>query len=101
MIVVAKVDDRDINLINMKTTGEVSPKADPSLKLPFTVEAIVPLAQAEEGLNAFEVRGKLANSPLWFRPGMEGQAKFNTEDHSVAWIASRRIMDQLKVWLWW
>jgi biotin carboxyl carrier protein len=101
MIVVAKVDDRDIKLIDMTTTGEVSPKADPSLKLPFTVEAIVPLAQAEEGQNAFEVRGKLANSPLWFRPGMEGQAKFNTKEHSVAWIASRRIIDQLKVWLWW
>ncbi len=45
MIVVAKVDDRDISLITDKTTGEVSPKARPSLKIPFTVEAIVPLSQ--------------------------------------------------------
>jgi multidrug resistance efflux pump len=101
MIVVAKVDDRDISLIRMDTSGEVSPKADPSLKLPFTVEAIVPLAQAAEGQNAFEVRGRLTNTPAWFRPGMEGQAKFNTQGHSLAWIASRRIVDQLKVWLWW
>jgi multidrug efflux pump subunit AcrA (membrane-fusion protein) len=105
MIVVAKVDDRDISLIrnDLKNpmTGEVSPKADPSLKLPFTVEAIVPLSQAAEGQNAFEVRGKLSSTPAWFRPGMEGQAKFNTESRSLAWIASRRIVDQLKVWLWW
>lgn len=101
MIVVAKVDDRDISLIDDKTTGEVSPKARPSLKIPFTVEAIVPLSQANEGLNAFEVRGKLQSTPGWMRPGMEGQAKFNTKEHSLAWIASRRIIDQLKVWMWW
>lgn len=107
MIVVAKVDDRDISLIRDPNdprgpmTGEVSPKADPALKLPFTVEAIVPLSQASEGQNAFEVRARLASTPAWFRPGMEGQAKFNTEKHSLAWIASRRIVDQLKVWLWW
>lgn len=105
MIVVAKVDDRDISLIHNDPahpmTGEVSPKADPSLKLPFTVEAIVPLSQAAEGQNAFEVRGRLASTPGWFRPGMEGQAKFNTEKHSLAWIASRRIVNTMKVWLWW
>jgi hypothetical protein len=101
MIIVAKVDDRDISMIKDTTTGEVSPKARPSLKIPFTVEAIVPLSQANEGLNAFEVRGKLAQTPGWMRPGMEGQAKFNTEPHSLAWIASRRIVDQLKVWMWW
>jgi multidrug resistance efflux pump len=101
MQVVAKVDDRDISLIRLEQTGEVSPKAAPSLVIPFTVDAVVPLAQAEEGKNAFEVRGKLERTPGWFRPGMEGEAKFNTEKHSLAWIASRRIVDTLKVWLWW
>jgi hypothetical protein len=106
MIVVAKVDDRDISLISLgedghPMTGEVSPKADPALKIPFVVEAIVPLSQAAEGQNAFEVRCKLSNTPTWFRPGMEGQARFNTKSRSLAWIASRRIIDQLKVWLWW
>lgn len=101
MVVTAKVDDRDISLIEVGQTGEVSPKADPSLVLPFTVEAIVPLSQAAEGQNAFEVRCRLLRTPQWFRPGMEGQAKFNTHRHSLAWIASRRIVDTLKVWLWW
>jgi biotin carboxyl carrier protein len=101
MVVTAKVDDRDISLIQLGQTGEVSPKANPDVKIPFIVESIVPLSQASEGQNAFEVRGKLERSPGWFRPGMEGQSKFNTEKHSLAWIASRRIVDTLKVWLWW
>jgi multidrug resistance efflux pump len=105
MQVVAKVDDRDIALITSDPenpmTGEVSPKANPSFVVPFKVEAIVPLAQADEGTNAFEVRGRLERTPIWFKPGMEGQAKFNTEKRTLAWIASRRIVDTLKVWLWW
>ncbi len=101
MVVTAKVDDRDISLIEIGQTGEVSPKAAPDLKIPFVVEAIVPLSQASEGQNTFEVRARLERTPNWFRPGMEGQAKFNTERRSLAWIAGRRITDTLKVWLWW
>ncbi|MBI1189314.1 MAG: HlyD family efflux transporter periplasmic adaptor subunit [Tepidisphaera sp.] len=103
MQVIAKVDDRDIALIHEGQTGQISPKADPSLKVDFIVEQIVPASQAEEGKNVFEVRGRLtgAEMPSWLLPGVEGQAKFNAERHSLAWIASRRVLDQLRIWLWW
>jgi len=101
MVVIAKVSDSDIAFIRPDQTGEVSPKANPAFKVPFVVERIVPLSQADEGQNAFEVHCRLIETPAWFRPGMEGQARFNTQDRSIAWIASRRILDTLKVWLWW
>ncbi len=101
MVVEARVDDRDIALVRPDATGEIATKADPAKSFPFTVERIVPLSQAEEGKNAFVVRGKLSGSAPWFRPGMEGIAKFNTEEHSLAWIAGRRVIDQLRLWLWW
>jgi hypothetical protein len=101
MVVIAKVDDRDITMIELGQTGEVSPKSDPSLTVAFTVERIVPLAMAQEGINAFEVHCKLNSTPAWFRPGMEGQVKFNGPTKSVAWIISRRILDTMRVWLWW
>jgi len=101
MKVIAKVDDRDITMIEPGQTGQVSPKSDPSLAVSFTVERIVPLAQAHEGQNAFEVHCKLESTPTWFRPGMEGQAKFDGPKRTLAWIASRRVLDTLRVWLWW
>ncbi|MDX2131104.1 MAG: HlyD family efflux transporter periplasmic adaptor subunit [Planctomycetota bacterium] len=103
MVVVAEVDDRDIAMIGVGGTGQVSPKSDPSLAMDFTVEAVVPLARAKEGENVFEVRGKVQQGalPAWALPGMEGQARFDTEEHSLAWIASRRVIDTLRVWLWW
>ncbi len=98
----AKVDDRDISFIRVGQTGEVSPKSNPSLKVPIKVRQIVPLAQATDGSNTFEVRCELdAEAQPWFLPGLEGQVKLNTEKRSFAWIASRRIVDQLRVWLWW
>lgn len=101
MIVVAKVDDRDIALIREGMDGQVTARARPDDTFDFVVERIVPLSRAQEGANVFEVRAKLGSTAPWFRPGVEGFAKFNTERRSLAWIASRRILDQAKLWLWW
>ncbi len=101
MVVVAKVDDRDISLIAPDATGQISPKSDPSQAFDFTVEKIVPLSQSEQGTNSFVVRGVLKQTAPWFRPGMEGIAKFNTPERSLIGIVSRRIIDQLRIWLWW
>ena len=82
-------------------TGEFTTKADPAREFPFVVEKIVPLSQAKDGTNSFVIRAKLQQAAAWFRPGMEGIAKFNTEKRSLAWIAGRRVVDQLRLWLWW
>lgn len=102
MQVIARVDDRDIGFIQIGQTGQITPKSDPSKEYDFTVSRIVPLAQAAEGENAFEVRCELtAPLPANYRPGMEGQAKFDGPSKSLAWIATRRVIDTARVWLWW
>jgi hypothetical protein len=109
----AKVSDRDIAFIEIGQTGEVSPKSDPSLAVPFKVVRITPLAQAADGQNTFEVVGELNREAAkaadisvphagnLFLVNQEGQAKFNTQRKTFAWILSRRVIDQLKIWLWW
>jgi multidrug resistance efflux pump len=107
MVVVAKVDDRDIKLIQdlrdagKPVTGEIATKAYPGQPFAFTVERIVPLSQAEQGVNAFEVRGRLDHSAAWMRPGMEGQARFDTGRRTLLDIGTRRLVDTVRLWLWW
>lgn len=107
MIVIARVSDRDIKLLTDRLgeegqiEGDIAAKAYPGLRYKMTVERIVPLASPDEGDNTFEVRARLDDSAPWMRPGMEGIAKFSTEEHSIAWILSRRIVDQVRLWLWW
>ena len=73
----------------------------------LVLETIVPSAQAKEGKNTFEVRAKLlppASNEFDARknisPGMEGIANLDTERHSLMWIASRRVVDAVRLWLW-
>ena len=101
MLVIAKVGDRDISLVESGGAGSVATRAYPAQRHAFTVERVVPLSEAEEGKNAFEVRAKLADPAGWMRPGMEGYAKFDAGEHSLMWIGTRRIRDTLRIWLWW
>ncbi len=101
MIVIARVEDRDISLVQAGMTGDVATKARPGDRFAMTVTRIVPLATPEEGKNAFEVRAELADPPAWMRPGMEGLAKFDTGERTLADIGTRRIRDTLRFWLWW
>lgn len=107
LVAVIMVSDADIKLITdilaqgRDVTGEIAAKGDPSKVVAFTVESVVPLARAEEGRNAFEVRARLAAVSPWMRPGMEGLAKIHTGRRTLLDIGTRRIRDTLRLWLWW
>lgn len=106
MRVIAKVDDRDIGLVNEAIReggmlGSVATRAYPDRRFPLAVERVVPLAMAGEGRNTYDVYATLEESASWMRPGMEGLAKLEVGDRRLIWIATRRISDQLRMWLWW
>lgn len=105
LVAVVRVEDRDIAMVKKEQAGEVSPKSAPSLSVPVVVEQIVPLAAAKDGVNSFEVRARLVPKDptqiVGFRPGVEGQARLEGPRMSLIGIASRRIVDQARMWLWW
>ncbi|MEL7473059.1 MAG: efflux RND transporter periplasmic adaptor subunit [Planctomycetota bacterium] len=104
LVAVAKADDRDIKLIQEAQAaglkGSMATKAYPARRFEGSLERIVPLAQPDEGKNTFEVRVGLDESAAWMRPGMEGLVKFDTGYRSLLDIGTRRIRDQLRLWLW-
>lgn len=106
MRIIAEVDDRDIGLVirameEGAIAGSVATRAYPDKRFALEVERVVPMAQAAEGRNAFQVYAKLTDSAGWMRPGMEGLAKLDVGDRTLLWIGSRRIVDTLRMWLWW
>ena len=82
-------------------TGSIATKARPNQRFPLEVERVVPMAHAEEGKNTFQVYARLRGSAGWMRPGMEGLAKLDVGDRTLLWIGSPRIVDTLRMWLWW
>ncbi|MEO0483704.1 MAG: HlyD family efflux transporter periplasmic adaptor subunit [Planctomycetota bacterium] len=104
LLIQARADDRDIKLILEAQAaglrGSMATKAYPSRRFDVDIERIVPLATPDQGKNTFEVRAALDASADWMRPGMEGLVKFDTGERTLIDIGTRRIRDQLRLWLW-
>ena len=82
-------------------SSAIATKARPAEAFRIRVTHIIPLAQPEEGVNAFEVRADLIDPPAtWMRPGMEGIARLDTGKRSIISIRTRRISDTLRLWFW-
>jgi biotin carboxyl carrier protein len=106
MRVVGTVQDRDIGLLvdaaeAGELRGQLATRAYPGRTFGLTVDRVVPLARAQEGRNVFEVHARIDRAAAWMRPGMEGLAKLDVGDRSLAWIGTRRLADTLRLWLWW
>ena len=102
MYVEGKVDERNIHLLAEGREGEIAFASRPNEKFPITVERIEPLAIPEEGGNIFLVRCRItAEDNAWWRPGMSGLCKIDSERRSYLWMLTHRTVDFLRMKLWW
>ncbi|MEM1330862.1 MAG: HlyD family efflux transporter periplasmic adaptor subunit [Planctomycetota bacterium] len=101
MEVVVRVRDDDAPLIAAGTLGSLATRARPAERFPVVVQRIVPQAQGEEGGNRFRVTATLDDGAAWMRPGMEGLVKLETGERTLLGVGARRIVDTLRLWLWW
>jgi hypothetical protein len=108
MSAVVKLDETDLllgddgqPLIRPGTRGEIATRSNPGAGFALTVQRVVPLAQAEDGKNQFEVWTTVDEPASWMRPGMEGVVRLDSGRRSLMWIGTRRVTDALRVWFWW
>ena len=92
-----------IHFIEPGESGEFVFLSRPGEALPLTVSRIVPMARVEPGQGAFfEVIAEPQAAPSdWWRPGMEGVARIDQGRRSVLWVLGHRLINRLRVWLWW
>jgi hypothetical protein len=93
------VDEKDIADIREHQTGQLLLASMPDRPVEFSVDTIVPVAQGEEGINAFMVYAKLADSSS-VRPGMEGIAKVQIGQKNLMWIFTHKLTDWISL-QWW
>jgi multidrug efflux pump subunit AcrA (membrane-fusion protein) len=95
------VDERDIQAIQLAAGGELSFTSRPGEEFAVKVARIEPGGVVKKGANLFVVRGELAATRDWWRPGMTGLAKVDAGARSLGWIATHRLVDFLRLKLWW
>jgi RND family efflux transporter MFP subunit len=100
--VVLQVDEHDIADLKAGQRGSLVLTAMPGESFAFRVAKITPVSASREGLNVFRVEGDVGGADPRMRPGMEGVAKVDVDERSLAWIWSRRMVDwlRLKAWAW-
>jgi hypothetical protein len=77
--------------------------SQPDREIGFQVETLVTIAQvrgAQGGQFHLKVRLDQAAEP-WWRPGMTGLAQIEVGDRRILWIWTHRLMDTLRLKLWW
>ncbi|HEV7802131.1 MAG TPA: HlyD family efflux transporter periplasmic adaptor subunit, partial [Burkholderiales bacterium] len=97
---VIEVDERDIPAVRVGQKGSVALGALSEGALAFRVERVTPVATTRDGRNFFEVEGALQESPAMLRPGLQGVAKIEAGQRSLAWIWTHRIWEWLRLALW-
>jgi hypothetical protein len=97
---VVQVDERDVRFVAVGQSGTVAFAGMPWNPLPMTVSKIMPVTVAEEGHNSFRIEARLTDAGTELRPGMEGVAKIEIGQRSLAWIWSRTVVDWLRLAAW-
>lgn len=98
--VVLEVDERDVRAIEEGQGGHLVVSSLPDLQLPYTVERVKPIANAEEGRNFYRVEARLDAADPRLRPGMEGIGKTAIEDRLLIRIWTRRLVDWVRLFVW-
>lgn len=96
-----ELPERDIDLLDDSKAGQIAFASRPDLKFPIEIERIEPSATAGQGMNYFVIRAEQqAEGVDWLRPGMTGVARLNAGDRTLAWRATHRLVDFLRMFFW-
>jgi hypothetical protein len=100
--VVLRVPESQVADVTPQQTGLVQVSALPDLKLPFTVQRIVPVAEAHDGKMLFRVDAALDATTARLRPGMEGLGQIDAGRFRLVWIWFRSLLHwvRLETWAW-
>ncbi len=81
--------------------GELAMVGDPGRHFPFEVERINPVAEVEDKENVFKVRVNLLETDPGMIAGMKGVAKIKVGRRRYAWIWTRKLVNWVRMKLWW
>jgi multidrug efflux pump subunit AcrA (membrane-fusion protein) len=100
---VVYVSERDVRELPAQATGHLRLLSQPDREIGFRVTQVVPIAQARGPQGGqIQLRVALDQAPQpWWRPGMTGLAQIDAGERRILWIWTHRLVDTLRLKLWW
>ena len=103
LYVILQVPEHAIRELRDDVQAELLLLSQPGEKIKLKVASFVPMAQVkgEEG-NQFLLKAQILDPAApWWRPGMTGIAKIEVGYRNITWVLFHRMIDKLRLWLWW
>lgn len=96
------VSEKEIKDVHLGSEGIFSLLSRPDQDIKFTVTSIIPMAQVKgQDGNHFQIKAKIGqNTEIWWRPGMTGLAKIDAGSRRIFWLLTHKIVDYLRLKLW-
>ncbi len=98
--VVVEVEERDVSQIQAAQRGNIALTALAQQSFAMQVERILPVASTAQGRTFFEIEARIENPDALLRPGMEGVARIDTRERTLAWVLGHRLVDWMRLTLW-
>ena len=100
------IDEDQVGDVRVGQRGQLAAVGRPDVRIDFVVERVNPVAEVVEQRNVFRVRARLEGLDLqqkhqFLLTGMEGVAKVDIDRRTYAWLWSRRLVNWLRMKLWW
>lgn len=97
-----RVADRDIEDVQPGDIGTLATSARPGVKVPIRVDRVIPAAAADAkgGTNSFTVVAVPETQSEHWRAKATGEARIDVEPRSLAWQATHRLADWIRLKLW-
>lgn len=97
------VSERDAHYLPEQASGRLRLLSQPDREIRFRVVQVVPIAQAKGSQGGqIQLRAELDEGQQnWWRPGMAGLARIDAGDRPILWIWTHRLIDSLRLKLWW
>jgi multidrug resistance efflux pump len=96
------VSEKEIKDVHLGSVGVFSLLSRPDQEVEFTVVSIIPMAEVKgQDGNHFQIKAKISQkSEIWWRPGMTGLAKIDAGSRRIFWLLTHKIVDFLRMKLW-
>jgi len=95
-----RLAERDVDLIGDHRSGSVVFASRPDLQFPFEIDSVSPAARVGDEGNIFAIRADLKETAYWMTPGMTGVAKIDSGKRTLAWRATHRVVDFIRMRIW-
>ena len=95
------MQEADIAFVRPAMAGEIAFVGRPQAAFDIEVLRVVPQASVQNGENTIAVRSQPLPGEDWWRPGMTGIARLDVGSRPIWWLASRKLVDFLRLHVWW